>query len=115
MSKVAFKRKRRAERTEVFALRLGALAYTSRDAAFELVGRSHTAVPVLEVDGEADRVADAVAAPCRADAGLDGTETLAVSVAGLEASLREGWRGKSQLRILERKEGKDAQHRVPPR
>lgn len=71
------------DQTKVLALRLGTLANAARHAApayvshtdrprdaLELVRRAQALVAVLELDCETDRIANAVAAPGRADAGL---------------------------------------------
>jgi hypothetical protein len=50
------------------------------------VRASDAAITVLEVDGQSDRVSDAVAAPSRTNAGFDGSKRLAVSVSRFEPS-----------------------------
>src|SRR5690606_24632633 len=66
----------------VLALRLGALAGAPGDGELELVGRAQSFVAMLDVEGEADAVVDAVAAPGAADAGFHRAHRLAVGVAG---------------------------------
>ena len=72
---------------EVLALCFGALARAAGDTAFELVRCAKAAVAKLDLDGEADRVLDSVAAPGAADARLHGAEGLGIGVAGFEAGL----------------------------
>ena len=60
------------DQAEVLALGLGALADAAGDGPLELVRGPEPAVAQLDPDGEPDRVLNAVAAPGRADAALDG-------------------------------------------
>lgn len=74
------------DETKVLRLRLSTLANASGDTALELVRTSHSPVAVLEVDGKADRVSDAVTAPSGTNTRLDGAKTLAVRLVGTMGS-----------------------------
>src|SRR5574343_531445 len=73
------------DHADVLALRLGTFTGASGDAELDLVRRAQALVAVLQAHGEADRIADAIPAPGRADAGLHGAQRLAVGMTGLEA------------------------------
>src|SRR5690606_31182651 len=75
----------RGDHAEVFALSFGAFAGTARNGAFELVGAPQPFVAILEQDGQADRIADTIAAPRAAHARFDGAQGLAIGVTRLEA------------------------------
>src|SRR4051812_22493312 len=72
---------------DVLALRLGAFARAARHGHLDLVRRAQAAVAVLDVDRHRHGVLHAVAAPGRADAGLNRAQRLAVGVARLEAGV----------------------------
>ena len=71
----------------ILALRLGAFPGTPGNGELELVRGTQALVAILDVDGHANAVEDAVATPSAADAGLHGAHRLAVGVAGLEAGV----------------------------
>src|SRR5262249_7393971 len=70
---------------EVFALRFGTLAHTTADRALQFVWCTDALVTLLDLDREADRILDAVAAPRAADAALHRADRFAVGVPALEA------------------------------
>ena len=71
----------------VLALRLGAFAGAAGNRQLQFVRRAQALVAVLDGDGHANAVENAVAAPGGAHAGFHGAYGLAVGVAGLEAGV----------------------------
>ncbi len=69
---------------DVLALCFRAFAGTAGDAELDLVRRAQALVAVLQFNGQADGIVDAVAAPGRADAGFHRAQRLAVGVARFE-------------------------------
>ena len=72
---------------KVLTLSLCTLSNTSRNSGLHLVRASYALVSILYTNGEANRILDAIAAPGRTNAGLDGTKSLAVGVATLQTGL----------------------------
>src|SRR5262249_7319636 len=75
------------DKTEVFALGLGALAHAAGDGGFDFVRGANAAVAFFDTNGEADGILHAVAAPGGADAALHGSERLSVGVTTFHASV----------------------------
>lgn len=53
----------RCDYSEIFSLSFGAFSYATRDPALEFVWAANTAVPVLQLHGQADRITNSVSAP----------------------------------------------------
>ena len=74
---------------EIFTLRFGTFADAAGYAGFEFVRRAQAFVAVFQINGEADRVLYAVAAPCAADAGFHRAQGFAVGVAAFETGCNQ--------------------------
>nr|KGD10729.1 putative nitrite reductase (NAD(P)H), large subunit [Burkholderia pseudomallei] len=85
------------DHADILALRLRALARAAGHTELQLVRRAQPLVAVLELDREADRIADAVAAPRRADARFHGAHRFAVRVARFEAGRDQFFPDERQL------------------
>ncbi|NUA48915.1 hypothetical protein HAT94_02203 [Dickeya solani] len=72
------------DHADVFALRFGAFAGTTGNRHFEFVRRAQPLVTVLQRNRQRGGILHAVTAPGRTDARLDGTQRLAVGVAGFK-------------------------------